>query len=47
MSQYIKKIRTNQGDKMLDYDALANLPTTDTTLSVSGEAADAKATGDT
>lgn len=27
MSQYIKKIKTNQGDKQIDYNALANLPT--------------------
>lgn len=27
MSQYITKIRTDQGDKQIDYNALANLPT--------------------
>ena len=27
MSQYIKKIRTDQGDLQIDYNALANLPT--------------------
>lgn len=27
MSQYISKIRTNEGDKQIDYNALANLPT--------------------
>lgn len=27
MSQYVTKIRTNQGDKQIDYNALANLPT--------------------
>ena len=43
MSEYITKIRTDQGDKQIDYNALANLPTTDTTLSVAGQAADAKA----
>ena len=26
MSQYVTKIRTNQGDKQIDYNALANLP---------------------
>lgn len=46
MSQYITKIKTNQGDKQIDYNALANLPTPDTTLSVSGQSADAKAVGD-
>lgn len=46
MSEFITKIRTDQGDKQIDYNALANLPTTDTTLSVSGQAADAKAVSD-
>lgn len=46
MSQYVTKIRTNQGDKQIDYNALANLPTTDTTLTESGKAADAKIVGD-
>lgn len=61
MADYIKKIRTQDGDKQIDYKALANLPTSlpasdvkawakktapDTTLSNSGEAADAKTTGD-
>ena len=27
MAEYITKIRTNQGDKQIDYTALANLPT--------------------
>ena len=27
MSQYVTKIRTNEGDKQIDYNALANLPT--------------------
>ena len=26
MGDYIKKIRTNEGDKQIDYNALANLP---------------------
>lgn len=26
MNDYIKKIRTTQGDKQIDYEALANLP---------------------
>lgn len=50
MSEYIKKIRTTTGDKQIDYNALANLPTlvtVDNTLSESGKAADAKVVGDT
>lgn len=39
----IKRIGTNQGPLPIDYNSLANLPTTDTTLSVAGQAADAKA----
>lgn len=46
MAQLVKKIRTEQGDLQIDYNALANLPTTDTTLAVSGKAADAKTVGD-
>jgi len=46
MSQLVKKIRTSAGDCQIDYNALANLPTTDTTLGVSGKAADAKIVGD-
>lgn len=46
MSTYIKKIRTASGDLQIDYNALANLPTTDTDLTTSGKAADAKVVGD-
>lgn len=49
MADYIKKIRTSNGDKQIDYEALANLPTipsVDTSLTNEGAAADAKATGD-
>lgn len=49
MSDYIKKIRTSNGDKQIDYKALANLPTipsVDTSLTNEGAAADSKATGD-
>lgn len=46
MSTYIKRIRTASGDLQIDYNALANLPTTDTALTTSGKAADAKAVGD-
>lgn len=46
MSQYVTKIRTASGDLQIDYNALANLPTTDTTLTLSGQAADAKAVAD-
>lgn len=46
MAEYITKIRTESGDLQIDYEALANLPKSDSTLSKSGEFADAKATGD-
>lgn len=49
LSDYIKKIRTSNGDKQIDYEALANLPTipsVDTSLTNEGAAADSKATGD-
>ena len=46
MAEYITKIRTENGDKQIDYLALANLPTTDNTLTISGAFADAKVTGD-
>lgn len=46
MNQYVTKIRTESGDLQIDYRALANLPTPDPTLTVSGGFADAKATGD-
>lgn len=49
MADYVKKIRTSNGDKQIDYEALANLPTipsVDTSLTNEGAAADSKATGD-
>ena len=46
MAQYVTKIRTESGDKQIDYNALANLPQSDTTLTQTGSFADAKATGD-
>lgn len=46
MADYVTKIRTEDGDKQIDYEALANLPQADTTLTKSGEFADAKAVGD-
>ena len=46
MADYITKIRTEDGDKQIDYSALANLPQPDDTLTKSGKFADAKATGD-
>lgn len=49
MADYIKKIRTSNGDKQIDYEALANLPaipSVDTSLTNEGAAADSKATGD-
>lgn len=47
MSDYIKKIRTKAGDKQIDYTALANLPTSDVTLTEDGGFADAAAVGET
>ena len=46
MAEYVTKIRTEYGDKQIDYLALANLPQSDKTLSISGGFADAKITGD-
>ena len=46
MADYVKRIRTESGDLQIDYESLANLPKSDTTLSQSGKFADAKATGD-
>lgn len=43
---YVTKINTNQGVKKIDYNALANLPESDATLTKSGGFADAKAVGD-
>ena len=45
MSDFVKRIRTQKGDKQIDYTALANLPVSDTTLSESGAFADSKAVG--
>ena len=45
-AQTIKAIRTQAGDLQIDYTALANVPSTDATLSKSGSFADAKAVGD-
>lgn len=47
MAQYVQRIRTESGDLQIDYQALANLPKSDPTLSQEGSFADAKATGDT
>lgn len=46
MADYVTKIRTESGDKQIDYEALANLPQSDATLTKSGEFADAKVVGD-
>ena len=46
MAEFITAISTDQGIKKIDYNALANLPTTDTTLTLSGQAADALAVGE-
>ena len=46
MADYVQRIRTESGDLQIDYESLANLPQSDTTLSQSGKFADAKATGD-
>ena len=42
----ITAIRTEKGDKQIDYNALANKPKFDNTLSESGKIADAKVVGD-
>ena len=42
----VTRIRTEKGDLPIDYNALANKPTTDDTLTHSGSFADAKAVGD-
>ena len=42
----IKAIRTNEGDLPVDYEFLANKPSSDTTLTKSGSFADSKAVGD-
>ena len=46
MAQYVTKIRTENGDMQIDYNALGNLPKFDTTLTESGYIADAKSVGD-
>ena len=46
MADYIKRIRTQSGDKQIDYASLANLPVSDPTLLVSGAFADAAAVGE-
>lgn len=45
MEEYVTRIRTENGDMQIDYKSLANLPSSDTTLSKSGEFADAKVVG--
>lgn len=46
MAKYVTAIRTKDGPSQIDYNALANLPKSDSTLTKSGSFADAKATGD-
>lgn len=49
MAEFITGIRTNSGIKQIDYESLAHkpvVPEIDTTLTISGRAADAKAVGD-
>lgn len=46
MGQYVNRIRTEAGDLQINYEALANLPQSDKTLSKDGAFADAKATSD-
>lgn len=43
---YVTKVRTKNGDKQIDYTALANLPEPDATLTKAGSFADSKAVGD-
>ena len=45
MVDYVTKIRTESGDLEIDYNALANKPKFDITLTEAGQIADAKATG--
>lgn len=45
MDKYVTRVRTGDGDLPIDYNALANLPRPDTTLTKSGSFADAYATG--
>lgn len=45
MAKYVTKVRTNVGDLQIDYNALANVPKSDETLSQAGSFADAKAVG--
>lgn len=45
MADYITQIRTTEGDKKIDYTALANLPKSDTTLKQKGAFADAETVG--
>lgn len=52
MAKFIKRIRTKDGDKQIDYEAIGNPPNIpkeikiDPTFKVEGQAADAKLTGD-
>lgn len=46
MSRYITKIRTEAGDLQIDYNALANLPISDISLTEFGRFADSKTVGD-
>ena len=46
MAEFVTQIRTADGDKQIDYNALANLPKFDTGLTEEGKIADAKAVGD-
>ena len=46
MDRYVNRIRTESGDLQINYEALANLPQSDKTLSKDGGFADAKATSD-
>ena len=43
---YIQTIQTKDGPTQIDYNALANLPKSDKTLTLPGSFADAKAVGD-
>lgn len=45
MANHIKRIKTNQGNVQIDYSALANLPSPDTTLSTIGGFAEASVVG--
>lgn len=45
MADYVTRIKTTEGEKQIDYTALANLPQSDTKLTTKGAFADAQIVG--